>query len=177
MNTVRFRVKRIKVAPFLLVLSLMAFSGNLMSEGRKGVELLVMKTDAKSVSGELIAVKQRTLLIKEAGTQADVSISIGDVKYIKIGGKSYTAIGALFGLIGGGVLGIILMNNKGGTPPTSWVVGIAALFGGAGALVGALTGAASSKKGSEIQVEGKNDGEIKAILEDLRSKARIPNAE
>jgi len=54
-------------------------SGNIGAIGRKhGDELMIQKRDGLDVRGELIAVKQNSLLLLESDSSADVSVGISD---------------------------------------------------------------------------------------------------
>jgi len=178
MKTARFKGKGIKRVAFLFVVSLVAFSGNLMAKERKGADIVVMKTDGNPVRGELIAVKQHSLLLMEWQTRGDVSINIKDVRYINFSGKSNITKGGLTGLLMGGVFGAVgaTVSSGSNSGKTRYFLVLTGGFAGVGALVGAVVGAISGKD-KEIQIEGKNDAEISAILEDLRSKSRVPDAQ
>jgi hypothetical protein len=179
MKTARFKGKGSKVVAFLFVVSLVAFSGSLMAKERAGAELEVMKTDGNSVRGELIALKQQSLLIKEWGTQADESIDIRNAKYIKIVGKSNILKGGLTGFLAGGVLGAVLgavSPTGSASGKTRYVLVLTGGFAGIGGIIGTIVGGISHP-GKKIQVEGKNDAEINAILKYLSSKARVPDAQ
>ena len=67
----------------LLVVSLLIFSVDLPAKERRGAELVVQKNDAQVLKGELIAVKQNSvLLLSPEG--ADVSVDIKDINMIII---------------------------------------------------------------------------------------------
>jgi len=75
---------------------------------------------------------------------------------------------------------LLASNDKSGffRVPASAALIVAPITGGVGALIGALVGGiAGGGKSKKIQINGKNDDEISAILEDLRSKARMPDAQ
>lgn len=171
-----------KVIALFLVFSLLTLSGNLYAK-KKGANLIIHKKDFQVVRGELIAVKEKSLLLlSESG--ADVSADIGDVSKITIVSKSKSGKGALVGLLVGGVIGAAAAGTSGGGGSSGdWfsdfgpsggqlaILGVV-IFGGLGALIGSLIGARS--RGVEtIQIEGKSDTEIKEILQKLRSKARV----
>lgn len=73
-----------KFIALFLVFSILAISSNLYAKARRGANLLIQKTDGQQVGGELIAVKQNSLLLKDSKSGADVSVDIGDVKVITI---------------------------------------------------------------------------------------------
>ena len=104
--------KRKKIVSLLLVFSLVAFSGNLTAQqswvGRqekKGAKLKVEKNDGQQVTGELIAVKEDSLLLLDSETISDLSVDIKDIKAITIVKKSlgfqFMVYGALAGVLYG----------------------------------------------------------------------------
>jgi len=160
----------------LLVVSLLIFSLDLPAKERHGAELVVTKLDGQQIKGELIAVKQNSLLLLSP-EGADVSVDIKDINIIKIEKKSKVAKGAGIGFLVGALPGALLGSLSG--DPDVEVLGAllgVAILGGVGSLMGALIGAASSQY-KKIKIEGKSDAEIKEILEKLRHRARLPNAQ
>jgi hypothetical protein len=138
---------------------------------RKGAELIVQKKDGQQVRGELITVKNSSLLLLDS-EGADVSIDIADIKVIRIVKKSKAILGASSGLlIGGGGAALLGQAASDTESPNVWILG-ALIFGGLGLLIGAGTGALLGID-KIIQIEGKSDSEIKEILEKLSKKARI----
>jgi len=170
-----------KVLVFVMISSLLICLGNLMAKERRGAGLVITKTDGQQIKGELIAVKETSLLLLDSQSGADVSAEIKHIKHITLEKKSKFIQGAGLGLgIGGGagaVFGVLMYDviyidlDK---------AGYAALFGAAGAVLGAVIGGtvgASRGKDETIQVEGKSDTEIKEILEKLRRQARVPDSQ
>jgi hypothetical protein len=158
-----------KILVLVVILSLFIGSGSLTAKERRGAELVVQKKDGQQVRGELIAVKQASLLLLESLSGADVSIKIGDIKLIKIIRKSKALIGA--------GIGALALAGLGALEPYSEfkvlgmvIVGIMGLI--VGATIGALAGIDYT-----IKIEGKTDVEIKGILEKLHHQAQIINAQ
>ena len=174
---------------FFLIFSLLILPMTLIAKERRGADLVIQKTDGQQVKGELIAVKQNSLLLKESESGVDVSVSLSDTKIITINNKSQALEWGGIGFLIGGSMGATI----------SCVVGTALLFyypleseesvveeyyeyalpsalagGVIGALIGVMTGA-SAGKDKTVQIEGKSDSEIKQTLEELRKKARVPN--
>ena len=159
----------------LLVVSLLILSLDLPAKERRGAELVVQKNDGQVLKGELIAVKQNSvLLLSPEG--ADVSVDIKDIYIIKIVKKSKALTGAGIGFLAGALTGVLLVATCADEPDgLSYLIGaggVGAIFGGVGLLVGAIAG-----PDKEIKIEGKSDAEIKEILEKLRRQARVPNAQ
>jgi len=126
---------------------------NLKPGQKPGVKLVIQKTDDQQVRGELISVKENSLLLMESESGADVSIDIVNIKVVKIVKKSKAWQGAGIGAL----LGIMYTKKETGGD-----------FVLIGAAIGALIGTDKT-----IKIEGKSDTEIKKALEKLRKKARI----
>jgi hypothetical protein len=120
------------------------------------------------------------LLERESGE--DVTVDIGDISVLTNVRKSKFWEGAGLGLlIGGGIgAGIGAVSKQGSLTEDYgrlFVVALGAGFlGGIGILIGSIVGVISGKD-KTIQIEGKSDSEIQEILEKLRKKARVKNAQ
>ncbi len=164
-----------KPIALFIVFSLLTLSWNMFAKEKKGADLIVQKTDGTQVKGELIAVKKSSLLLMERESGADKSIDIGDVRVITILRKLNATRGALYGfLIGAGVGAVIGYTADPDAPPSREAT--AAIAGISVGLIGALIGLVAGTD-EKIQLEGKSDSEIQEILEELRKKARIKNAQ
>ena len=98
-----------KFIALFLVFSLLALLGNLFAKERRGAQLVIEQMDGQLVGGELIAVKNSSLLLlSEVGT--DVSVGIKNVKVIKIVRKSKAKLAAGIGLLAGGAFGALIGN-------------------------------------------------------------------
>jgi len=162
---------------------------NLSPNQKPGVKLVIQKTDSKQVRGELIAVKQNSLLLKESESGVDVSVEISEIKMIKIVKKSKAleqgGLGLLIGAVGVAACSFFLYFFTVLGMSWEWV-GATEIFieyalpygliggGTIGALIGVMIGA-SAGKDEIIQIEGKPEAEIKKTMEELRKKARVPN--
>ncbi len=168
-----------KFISLFLVFSILVLSGNLYAKERKGADLMIQKNDGTQVRGELIAVKQNSLLLLDRESGADVAVGIGDAKVITIVKKSKALLGVGLGLLLGGGLGSLYGTSTdtydSDLRPLAFIV-----YGGGGAALGALVGGffgASAGKDEIIQIEGKSDPEIQENLEKLRKQARIRNSQ
>ena len=164
----------------------------LPAKERRGANLIINKTDGNQVQGELIVVKQNSLLLKDSQSGADVTVDIKDVNIIKIVKKSKTLAWGSIGLVSGAVYGALFGYIEGDDPPGyfTWgpfpvrmdplmtakdkALGYGFYIGLSGAILGGIIGAIAGKD-KIVQIEGKSDTEIKEILEDLRKKARVPD--
>ena len=163
-----------KVIALILVLSLLvSIHGELLAKEKRGAELQIQKKDGEEVRGELIAIKQNSLLILDSVLKTDLSVDIDEIKVIIIMKISKALVGVIVGGALGALLGYMSYQpsvgftidfGRGGTTLVAGLMG-----GGIGAAIGALLGI-----DEKIQIEGKSAGEIRGTLEHLRQKARIP---
>ena len=184
-----------KIVALFLIFSLMAINCSTLktferrrktAKRKHGVLLLSTKKDGGQITGELVAVKvkQKSLLLLESESKADVSVDIKDVKAIRIVKKSKAPSVASAGFLAGAVLGAFVGNmtateiqliegpKKERDGSKVW---LGALIGGCiGALIGGIVGAGYGID-KTIRIEGKSDLEIEKVLEKLRKKARIPD--
>lgn len=156
-----------RVISLFLVFSILTLSGNLFAKEKKGVDLIIQRTDGTQARGELIAVKEKSLLILERESGADVTIDVGDIKRIILIKKSKFLQGAGLGvLIGGGAgAGLASLFVKWYSP---WALFGVIVIGGFGAALGLLIGGiAGGSAGIDetIKFDGKSDSEIQKILE------------
>lgn len=144
---------------------------NLAPGQKPGVIIIIQKTDGHQVKGELIAVKDNSLLLlSESGT--DVLVGIRDIKVIKIVKKSNIGYGFLIGAAAFAAFGALAYR-----PSSFFDLGRgveATMYGLLGGLLGILY-AAIAGSDEIIQIEGKSDSEIEEALEKLRKKARVPD--
>ncbi|NIM91467.1 MAG: hypothetical protein GTO17_11025 [Candidatus Aminicenantes bacterium] len=159
----------------VIIISVVALSGGLYAK-KKGADLTLQRTDGQILRGELIAVKESSILVMEAVTLNDLTIDIKDVKLITIHRESKFWRGAGFGFLMGSMGAMLatafiradwMMDTPGG------VVTYGAIGGAVGAIAGGLIGKGTGVD-ITIEIEGKSDAEIEEILETLRSKARVP---
>ncbi len=169
-----------KYIALFLIFSILTLSGNLYAE-KKGADLIVQKVDRIRVKGELIAVKQDSILLLDKYSGADMAIDVRDIDVIKIVRESGApVVGGIAGLFLGGVTGYFIgypQGDDGGfviiSKPLAGGIG-AAIGGILGVLVGAGIGLAVEAD-KTIQFKGKSDSEVQEILEELRKKARVRN--
>lgn len=160
-----------KFISLFLVFSLMMLSVNLYAKKRRGAELIITRKSGNPIVGELIAVKEDSLLILTKWTERDVSIDIGDIEVIRVEKKTKALEGAGIGLLIGGGGGALLGSSNEENPGDMVLIG--GLYGGAlGLLIGALAGACVDAD-KTFQIEGMTDAEIQETLDKLRKKARV----
>ena len=168
------------IISLFLVFSILLLSGNLYAKERKGVDLIIQKKDGTQVRGELIAVKQTSLLLLERESGADVTVDIVDAQVITIEKRQileWTAAGLLVGTGVGYLIGNSIESSGKYTLDLGIGSAIGAIIGSAIGLVGGVVVGLSTKGAKKIQINNKSDSEIQEILEKLRKKARIKNAQ
>jgi len=142
---------------------------------------LILKKDGQQLRGELIAVKQDSLIMLVSSL--DVAVDIKDIRMIEILKKSKFLKGAGIGFVIGGITGTVFgLLAMEGENSDEWAnffrmlltLLAAAEGGGIGFLTGGVIGLLAGID-KTIEVEGKSDLEIKEILEKLRSRAHFPD--
>jgi len=152
------------------------------SKERRGAKLIITETDGQQIEGELITVKENSLLLLHTEGR-DISVVIADIKLIKIVKKSQFWVGAFAGFLMGGAfgasLGISYAEKEKSKPGllagymADWaILGYGLGLGAIGALLGGSIGAFAGTD-KTIQIEGMSDSEIQETLDKLRKKARI----
>ncbi|MCK4762793.1 MAG: hypothetical protein KAW12_11415 [Candidatus Aminicenantes bacterium] len=151
--------------------------GNLWAKKEKvGATIVVTKVDGQEVKGELLKVKNDSLLLLVPESLAKVTIGIDEIDTIFIKSKSKKGNGGLLGLVAGGAVGFLLVNsalqgvNDGseGIFPVVAGVGCAAV----GFIIGSGLSRAASKS-KTYRIKGKFPIQIKSILKKLNKKARF----
>jgi len=152
-----------------LVISLLAINcvslRNAFGKERRGANLKIWKKDGRLINGELIAVKENSLLVLDTEGN-DLNIEIHDIATMVIKKKSKPGKGALNGLLIGGGIGLFGLEESVANGIKSAIV-----FGVIGAGLGATIGPIPRIK--TIKTEGMTNSEIQETLEKLRKQARI----
>jgi hypothetical protein len=79
-----FKGKMGRIISLSVIFSLLGLSANLRAGERRGAALVVQKKDGAQEKGELIAVKQNSIVLLGSSSGADVSIDVPDIKTIRI---------------------------------------------------------------------------------------------
>ncbi len=170
---------KIKVWASVLILFLLVCTGNLAAKERRGAELLVTKTDGQQIQGELIAVRQNSILLLSS-EGVDISVEIRDISVITIVKKTEVNTGILGGFLIGAIGGYFVGQGVRDVSAQEQVLITSAtiIVGGTlGSIIFGLGFGAIFGKDKSIKIEGKSESEIKEILEKLRNQARIKNAQ
>jgi hypothetical protein len=178
-----------KVARNLILFGCLAFSlgffpARLISDEKHGANIIVNLVDRPPASGELIAVREDSLILMDTNLKTGLTIDFKDIKSVQIIRKSQVLLGMLGGFLAGRIIGsgikdpvnitaengIIDLANASiyrGMTSGAISLGMTAL----GALVGGAMGADKM-----ILIRGKSPLVVKEILWKLRSKAKMPDA-
>ncbi|MBA7603667.1 hypothetical protein ES703_10782 [subsurface metagenome] len=164
-----------KFISLFLVFSLMTLSINLYAKERRGAKLSVWTKGGQKVKGELIAVKEDSLLLLESESGADVSVNVKDIIEIRTVKKSSVKTGFISGLIigviGGALWVVGTLAVEAASDGEKTGLGNGLLVAGGATLVG---GAIGQMAGSRRYVFATmTDSEIQETLDKLRKKARI----
>jgi len=162
-----------KLIASALVVLFLVIPANVSAKERRGANLIVTRLDGSQAAGELIAVKQDSLLLLSNGR--DESIDLADVKTVRIVKKSRAGKGALYGFlvgaVGGGLWGSANQDSDVWGNGTALVAG--AYVGAIGALAGLLAGSVVGLD-SSFTVAGKPETVVNEYWDKLRAHAREP---
>ncbi len=169
------------LAAIMALLFLIASTDLLARERKHGEELLILKKDGQQLRGELIAVKQDSLIVLVSSL--DVTVDVKDIRMIKILKKSKFLKGAGIGFVIGGISGTLFgLLSLDGDNSDEWTNLFRALLtliaaaggGGFGFLTGGVIGLLAGID-KTVEVEGRSDQEVKDILENLRRRSHFPD--
>ena len=160
-----------KFIALFLIFSLLTLSANLYAKEKRGAKLIVTKKDGQLIEGELIAVKENSLVLIEQDSGADVTVDVDNVSVIKIVRGFDTGFKVGVGL---GVAEVLVTAARGKLEGGNSILNVSLKALVWGLLFGLADGGLSSID-KTIQIEGKSDSEIKKALEKLRKKARMPD--
>lgn len=168
-----------QVMVLLVVFSLIFPVHTWAKKVKRGAQIVVTKTDGNMVEGELLSVKQDSiLLLTQSGTTGN-EINVNEIQTINIKKRSrfFQGIGKgfLIGALSGALLGIVNGDDKEGflafTAPQKalfWGLGL----GLGGIIVGGIAGAISGTD-ITINLEGESSEEVNSILKKLNKYARF----
>ena len=196
------KVKGKKLISLLLIFSLLTISctsikhqgkAEVAPSQKRGADLVIQNKDGLVVGGELIAVKESTLILMVSKSGVDVSVDIKDIRIIKIIKKSKALITATGGLSFGVLFGLLATRDCGesmfsGVCMAAGIGGLAVFGTLIGAIIGGHTGTDETieiaklierYQGEAVIVKGERRSrakvELDKILEKLRKKAQVQN--
>ena len=174
--------KRWKAAALTVTAAFTVFSQTAVAGEKREAMLSVHKKDGQAVRGELIAVRQDSLLLLDSSSGADAKIVVSEISAVRIVKKSRAwpglGYGALAGALVGGIAGLSGGDDEGGFFSLSAeekAVFLGVFLGGVFGLIGLVVGAASGTD-KEIEFEGQSDFQVRHHLESLRQLARMPDS-
>jgi hypothetical protein len=163
-KTAGFAVIAIAVAALLIV------PGGLAAKEKRGASVIVTRVDGQLFEGELIAVRQDSLVLL-GPSGADVSVSAAEIGSVRIVRPSKVGKGAMLGGLGGALIGGILGGTSGGideytASQTAFMLGfVLGAIGGLG--VGTLMSVDTI-----VPFAGEPDAIVRTRLEKLRPYCR-----
>ena len=84
----------------------------LKAKERKGADLIIQRTDGTQVRGELIAVKEKSLLLLERDSRIDTTVNIYNVDVIKVVKKRKRGLKILAFTGGAALLGYVMWEEE-----------------------------------------------------------------
>lgn len=169
-----------KLSILLGILLSATVSTSLSAKERHGADIVIVTKNASTVRGELIAVKDHSIVVLDHATKGDVSVDVPDMVSlsVKVARKGSALPLATLGFLALGGLGAVVGHELGksdGSPvdfETEFTIGGAAIGGIIGGGGGYLL---SKKKRQEVyHFQGKSPEEVLTILARLRTYARVP---
>ncbi len=173
------RVKQI-LQQFLIAVVIFSLfcPGNLWAK-RNGAQLQITKLDGDVIEGELLKVKDNSLLVMTTGSETGVTVDMNEIIQLKIKKKRTFGKGAVPGLLVGVGIGIVaglagnydgegFIKSKGeGAFASGLTLGVLGLG------VGGITGSLGGQYYKKIQVQGKSPYKIRKIMLKLKEMARF----
>lgn len=169
-----------KLSILLGILLLATVSTSLSAKERQGADIVIVTKNASTVRGELIAVKDHSIVVLDHATKGDVSVDVPDMVSlsVKVARKGSALPMATLGFLALGGLGAVVGHELGKSDgslvdfETGFTIGGAAIGGIIGGGGGYLL---SKKKRQEVyHFQGKSPEEVLTILARLRTYARVP---
>lgn len=166
----------IQVMVILVVFSLVFPTNTYGKKVKRGTNIVVTKIDGSMVEGELLSVKQNSILLMTHSGVNGNKINVNEIQKIMIKKRSKIGKGMgkgfLYGALIGGLIGIAGGSGEGSDVKTfnGFILGL--IGGGGGAILGGLFGAAAGVDITE-NLEGGSPEEISLILDNLKKYARF----
>jgi hypothetical protein len=144
---------------------------------KKGANLIILKDDGQVIEGELLSVKDRSLLLMICGSNAEAIVDISNVQEISMKRKKNFWNGFLkggwIGLAGGTVLGLCCCSHEPeGLRYKGCVILGGIMMGVYGGLGGGIVNV-TARKYKKVHIIGKTSDEIDRFLKQLKEMARF----
>ena len=143
-----------KIVAAVLALFSISLTTDAFGAQKKGSTVIITLMDGRQASGELIAVKPKSILILDP-IGKDASFDLTEIAVVKIFRKSKAGKGALTGFLTGAGAGITAgLLSAGSGEDSDFQGGMAAMFlGGIGGIVGLVGGlVAGASAGGELDI-------------------------
>ncbi len=155
---------------FLLVLR----PGISMPRDDRGAYIIVTLVDGQEVEGELLAVKQDSLIVLRRLPEEGVTIALVDIGKVKIAKKPKILLGGAAGFLSGAGIGALWGRSHAVDEDVGVFFG-GVIFGGIGTVIGLMAGAVAGLD-PVIVLAGRPEPEVKFTLSRLSRLARSPGA-
>jgi hypothetical protein len=162
--------KSISCAVCFAIAMLFVFPVPAPAKEPRGAKIVVTCVDGKQYEGELLAVKEDSLLLLGSGDRGE-SIDLAGIVSVRIKRKSRAGTLAIGGLLAGGLGGAILGSQAGDDVFDNPSLAIGAIFGGLGALAG-LALSIPVGMDSTFAVSGEPDATVERRLKKLSRLSR-----
>jgi len=166
-----------KLVAAALALSFVTITADAFGQQKRGATVIISLRDGRRASGELIAVKPKSILLLDPAGK-DASFDLSEIRMIRVFRKSKAAQGALIGLLAGGATGFVggsmYASASGMCPDCEAPLARAGLgmLGGAIGLFGGLVAGVSAGKDFDIQIDSASEVSLRAALQKLPKYAR-----
>ncbi len=168
------RINQIIAATLFILLVLRP--GISMPRDDRGAYLVVMLKDGQEVEGELLAVKQDSLLVLKRLPEEGVTIALVDIGKVKIVRKSKALLGGAAGLLAGAGIGALWGHSLSDGEYADFGAFLGGIIiGGIGTVVGLVVGAAAGLD-TMIVLADRPEPEVKFALSRLSRMSRNPGA-
>ncbi len=178
------KTKALRAGLGVIVILLMAFILGIVhplgAGSKDGAKLKIVTKDGTILLGELLAVKDRSLLVEGGKYDSSAAIELDDIRDLAIRGKSKGLLVSGIGLLGGAAVGALIGST---TPVTEWGgssfdgVSFTAIGAGVGAAAGAAFGflvGSLMRQDEPLIVASVYQLEPGELLKKLRAAAKDP---
>ncbi len=164
-----------KIVAVVLVFLCLGLPSVLSAKGRRGAKVIVTFLDGRQVEGELIAVRNASLvLLSPAGPGKDGavgSIDIRDIQIVRVVKRSRAAIGLIIGATAGAIGGSIVRHEHSSNDDSLGKVAWAAVLEVSSALAGVVLGAAAGTD-DKMAIAGQPEPAVERALAKLARVSR-----
>ena len=161
------------VIVLLVIFSMILPNYSLAKRQKRGAQIIVTKNDGSMVEGELLIVKDYSLLLMTSSGVRGEEVDVGEIQNIKIKKKSNFITGAVIGYCAATLFAFRSLNNNSDFDGNADIF-YAPVYGLPGLLVGGLLGSAF-KSDESIVIRNRSELEVTRLIQYLKKKARFKN--